>query len=84
MSDDNILEFKQKSKDEYSIEIFTLTMNENQDGQYEVYMDICEGFEDQDVLEALVSAVSKFAIDQGLVEEGTLNVIATGEDTTIH
>ena len=67
-----------KPKPTTTSHIFTLDMYINSNGEYEVSMEIDEAFEDGDVLEALVCATSKFAVDQGLHEvdeEGTLDVM---------
>ena len=81
----NIIDFKAKKTEKTELathHIFTLDMYINSNDEYEVNMEIGEDFEDQDVLEALIACISKFAIDQNLIDEGKLNVITNGQDSS--
>ena len=67
----NVIEFKKPEKTtafSTSAHMFNLNMYETPEGELEVSIEISEGFDDEQVFEAMVAAAMKFAMDTGLNE----------------
>ncbi len=73
MTDDivNLKDFRKKiaeHKHSISDEMFNLTMHMDNNGEFEVYMEVNDMYTDMEIFEAMMAAGSKFAMDHNLVE----------------
>lgn len=88
MDDDNVIEFKKKTKVEYEEELFSMYMTIDQDGNYGVHMEVNDVYGDEQIFEALLAAAFKFAEDnlsELEIKEETDGLDATpANDNTIH
>ena len=65
----NILEFKKKVVEPTaSFELFNMSVYQDAEGMYEVYMEIDESTDNWEVYIAMENAVAKFALDHGYLE----------------
>ena len=74
----NIIDFTKKTeenKHSISDEMLSLSIYMDNDGAYEVYMEVSDMYTDMEIFEAIMAAGSKFAIDHDLVDydEGPVN-----------
>ena len=67
---DNVVDFSKKNGTPIltSREVISLHISQDNEGYYEVYAEVAEDITDYEAYIAMEAAISKFALDTGLIE----------------
>lgn len=66
---DNVIDFESKRPHKFATHMFNLQMYEDEDGKYEVELEINEIFDDEEIGEAMMAAAVKFMSEKGLIDD---------------